>query len=72
MTLFGRTFGPEEIATLAFLLMSLVLWVMAMRGEQGWTRWFRNWEADRKARRDAELARERGDSGPGSQRGPWG
>jgi hypothetical protein len=74
MTLFGRTLGPEEIGSLIFMLTALVLWVMALRGEMGWARWFRNWEAERKARRDAELARERGDDPTppsGSPRGPW-
>lgn len=75
MTLFGRTLGPEEIGSLVFMLTALVLWVMALRGEMSWTRWFRTWEADRKARRDAELALERGDEPPspsGEPRGPWG
>lgn len=75
MTLFGRTLGPQEIASLVFMLMALVIWIMALRGEMGWKRWFRNWEAERKARRDAELALERGDEPPpssGKSRGPWG
>lgn len=74
MTLFGRTLGGEEIASLVFLLMALVIWVMAWRGERDWTRWFRGWEADRKARREAELS-QTGDRPPPSShdpRGPWG
>lgn len=75
MTLFGRTLGPEEIGSLIFMLMALVLWGMSLRGEMAWTRWFRAWEADRKARREAELALERGDqsppAGPDTPRGPW-
>lgn len=74
MTLFGRTLGGEEIATLVFLLMALVIWLMAWRGERNWTKWFRGWEADRKARREAQLAGDRGDQPPstGARRGPWG
>jgi hypothetical protein len=74
MTLFGRTLGPEEISSLVFLLMALVIWVMALRGEMAWTRWFRTWEAERKARRDAELALEQtGEAAPPADqpRGPW-
>ena len=75
MTLFGRTLGGEEIASLAFLLMALVLWISVWRGERDWTRWFRRWEADRKARREAELAAGQGGDGPqapDAPRGPWG
>ena len=75
MTLFGRTLGGEEIASLVFLLMALVIWLMAWRGERDWTRWFRRWESGRKARRDEELAREAGGAppaAPGARRGPWG
>lgn len=75
MTLFGRSLGPEEIASLVFMLTALVLWVMALRGEMGWKRWFRNWEAERKTRREAELALENGEEAPPASRaphGPWG
>lgn len=76
MTLFGRTLGGEEIASLIFLSMALVIWLMAWRGERNWTKWFRGWEADRKARREAELAGEQGSDRPppasGAPRGPWG
>jgi hypothetical protein len=72
MTLFGRTLGPEEIGAMVFSLMALVLWVMAYRGERNWARWFRGWEADRKARRDAELNGERDRRSPtrADKRGP--
>ena len=72
MTLFGRTLGVEEIGSLIFMLTALVLWTMALRGEMAWTRWFRNWEAERKARRDAELALENPDKPSDDPRGPWG
>jgi hypothetical protein len=74
VTLFGRTLGGEEIAGLAFMLATLVLWLFVLRGERDWRRWFRGWEADRKARREAETAqRPRADDPPsGSARGPWG
>ncbi|GAA0653250.1 hypothetical protein [Brevundimonas lenta] len=76
MTLFGRTFGPEEIFSLIFLLTALVLWLMAWRGERSWTHWFQRWESERKARRDAELSMEQdGQAPPRSSdgpRGPWG
>lgn len=73
MTLFGRTLSPEEIGALIFLLMSLALWTMSLRGEMAWKRWFRNWEAERKARREAELEGEGGGPSPSSDtpRGPW-
>ena len=76
MTLFGRTLGGEEIASLVFMLMALVIWIAAWRGERDWGRWFKRWEADRKGRREAELAAEQGgDAAPppsGAPRGPWG
>ena len=74
MTLFGRTFDGQEIASLAFLLAALVFWIFVYRGERGWARWFRRWEGDRKARREAELAMERGEGPPTREapRGPWG
>jgi hypothetical protein len=73
MTLFGRTLGPEEIGALIFLLMSLVLWTMSLRGEMAWKRWFRSWEAERTARREAELEQEGGGPSHSSDtpRGPW-
>ncbi|OGN43272.1 MAG: hypothetical protein A2623_10000 [Caulobacterales bacterium RIFCSPHIGHO2_01_FULL_70_19] len=74
MTLFGRTLGAEEIASLVFMLGTLALWLFVLRGERDWRRWFTRWEADRKARRDAEIAAERdpGDPPSGPARGPWG
>jgi uncharacterized protein HemY len=63
---------PQQIFQLVSLLAVLVLFSFSLRGQIGYARWFRKWEADRKARRDAELeaeARERGEDTP---RGPWG
>lgn len=70
MTLFGQTLAPEQIASLAFLLMALVLWIMVYRGERSWSKWFRGWEAERKARREAEVRGENGETRPPT--GPWG
>ncbi len=79
MNIFGRTFETQEIVALVGLLMVLVLWVMRWKGDREWTHWFRNWEAERKARRDAEIRAENGESdptqpgsGPGPKAGPWG
>ena len=72
MNLFGRTLGPEEIFALVGMLTALVLWGMAWRGERNWATWFRGWEADRKARREAEVAGEQPQPDGGEPRGPWG
>ena len=71
MTLFGYTLDAQQIPALAFLLMALVLWIMAWRGERSWVKGFRAWEAQRKARREAET---RSENGPptGPPTGPWG
>lgn len=75
MTLFGTTLDGPAVAAISGMLLALVLWGMRLRGQMQWVRWFRQWEADRKARRDAELARERGETAPPAEappRGPWG
>ncbi len=75
MTLFGTQLDGPALASIAMLLMVLVGFAMNYRSERGYGNWFRQWEADRKARRDAELARERGEDSPppgGPPRGPWG
>jgi hypothetical protein len=75
MTLFGTTLDAPTIAAIVGSLMALVLWGMAYKSERDYGRWFRQWEADRKARRDAELARENGEDPAPVQtppRGPWG
>ncbi|RZJ18992.1 MAG: hypothetical protein EON91_02930 [Brevundimonas sp.] len=69
MILFGQTFDGVQIAALAGLLATLVLWLGALRNERAHIRWFRRWEADRKARRDAEIA---ADDATRPGKGPWG
>ena len=70
MTLFGRTFDAQEISYLVFMILALVLWIGAWRGERSWARWIRGWNADRKARREAETGTP--PPPPGEPRGPWG
>jgi hypothetical protein len=77
LILFGTTLDAEKIAALVSLLALLVFWIVSLRREQGALTAFRKWEADRKGRRDAEIARENGDDSPpppspGPKRGPWG
>ena len=77
MTLFGRTFGPEEIASLVAMLMVLAVWVGALSGQRRWSAGIKAWEARRTQRRHAAARldmRVRGDTPPGDQppRGPWG
>jgi hypothetical protein len=80
MDLFGRQIEPEAIASVIFMLLALVLWIGALRDTQNYSRWFRDWEARRKARRDAErLANgETVPDGadparkPSNHGGPWG
>ncbi len=65
------TLEPAQIFQLVSLLTVLALFGFSARESINYRRWFRKWEADRKARRDAELeaeARERGDDAP---KGPW-
>ncbi len=75
MTLFGRTFDGQEIASLVSLLLVLVLWISVWRGNKRESEWLRTWNAERKARRDAEIAAENGEGAPSEKsepRGPWG
>lgn len=83
MTVFGRTLETQEIVALVGLLLTLTIWLMAWRGERDWASWFKGWEAERKARRDAEIRAENGGSEPvstthetgrepGRKAGPWG
>lgn len=55
MTLFGTTFDPAGVVALVGLLGTLVLYLIVLGRERGYAKWFRQWEADRKARLDAET-----------------
>jgi len=76
LTLFGRTLDGQEIVALVSLLLMLVLWIIVWRDNRRETNWFKAWNAERKARRDAEVAAEGGTADPASEkrepRGPWG
>lgn len=72
MTLFGTTLDGEQIAGLVGLVALLAFWLFVLRGERDYARWFKQWEADRKARREAELAGEAGNQPPKDSKGPWG
>lgn len=73
MTLFGRTFDGTEIVSLVSMLLLLVLWIGVWRGNNRESQWLRTWNAERKARRDAEIAAEGGTPAEKSKpRGPWG
>ena len=76
MNLFGRTLDGQEIASLVSLLLVLVLWISVWRGDRRASQWFRTWNAERKARRDAEIAAGNGEAAPppperDEPRGPW-
>jgi hypothetical protein len=75
LTLFGRTFDGTEIVSLISMLLLLALWVGVWLGDRRDTKWFKAWNAERKARRDAEIAAEGGKPGSPSKtndhRGPW-
>ncbi|MBU1345473.1 MAG: hypothetical protein KKA16_00815 [Alphaproteobacteria bacterium] len=71
MTVFGTTLDPAQITGLVGLLATLALWLVILGRQRGYARWFKQWEADRKARLDAE----RGVAQPEPTRkktGPWG
>ena len=66
MTLFGYTIDGQQLFGVLSLVSVLALWLIVLGRERNYARWFRQWEADRKARRDAETAQN------GPKRGPWG
>lgn len=70
MSLFGTTLDPVGIVALVGMLATLVFYLIVLGRERGYARWFRQWEADRKARLDAENG-----VAPEQKReptGPWG
>lgn len=73
MTLFGTTLDGAQIAALVGLLATLALWLVVLGRERGYARWFRQWEADRKARLKAERGETEPEAEPRRERtGPWG
>lgn len=67
------TLEPQQIFQLVSLLAVLALFSFSLKGQIDYARWFKRWEADRKARRDAELAAEARENDPdGPKPGPWG
>lgn len=73
MTVFGRTFDGQEIASLVSMMLVLVLWIAVWRGNRRENQWFKTWNAQRKARRDAEIAAQGGAASENNEpRGPWG
>ena len=71
MTLFGQTLDAQQMAGLAFSLTALAFWCVVLARERKTQQWFKQWEAGRKARRDAEIAAEGGQP-RGEPKGPWG
>jgi hypothetical protein len=70
VNLFGTTLDGAQIAGLVGLLATLALWLIVLGRERGYAKWFRQWEADRKARLDAQNGVT-----PEQKRdptGPWG
>ena len=63
---------PQQTFQLISLLAALALFSFSLRDKMNYARWFKKWEADRKARRDAELAAEARERGEGDKTGPWG
>lgn len=75
MTVFGTTLETGQIAALVGLLATLALWLIVLGRERGYARWFRQWEADRKARLEAEKGIPPASpvADPDKERrGPWG
>lgn len=71
MTVFGTTLDGAQIAGLVGLLATLALWLVVLGRERGYAKWFRQWEADRKARLDAQNGG--GEAKPKRDpTGPWG
>ena len=71
MTLFGTTLDAGQIAGLVSLLLLLAFWLVVLGRERQYARWFKQWEADRRARRE-EQARDAGAPPSDDSKGPWG
>ncbi|WP_339872864.1 hypothetical protein [uncultured Brevundimonas sp.] len=70
MTIFGRTLDGQELFALASLLTLLAFWLFVLPRERDYGRRFKQWEAERRARR---LGQDGGSTRPkGKPRGPWG
>ena len=72
MTLFGTTLDAGQIAGLVSLLLLLAFWLVVLGRERQYARWFKQWEADCRARREAEQARDAGAPPSDDSKGPWG
>lgn len=70
MTLFGTTLDGAQIAALVGLLATLALWLVILGRERSYAKWFRQWEADRKARFEAEQGKT--EEPKREPTGPWG
>ena len=68
MTLFGQTLDGQQLFGVISMLTVLMLWIVVWRRERRSARWFRDWEARRRERRQAEARAEGNDR----HRGPWG
>ena len=62
----------QQIFQLVSLLAVLALFVVSLRGHMAYRSWFRRWEAERKARRDAEIGRDSPPPADTPRKGPWG
>ncbi|WP_417230755.1 hypothetical protein [Brevundimonas sp.] len=70
MTVFGRTLDGQELFALASLLTLLAFWLFVLPRERNYARWFKQWEAARRAQR---LGRDGDTTEPRRHpRGPWG
>jgi len=66
---------PQQTFQIISMLAVLALFCFSLRDKINYARWFKQWEADRKARRDAELAAEARANGDETEikpkTGPW-
>ena len=62
----------QQIFQLVSLFGVLALFMISLRGHLAYRSWFKRWEAQRKARRDAEIAVQEPTRGDRPRNGPWG